>query len=182
MNRPSMSQTDLDSRDRLDARRTKAETETSGRNMGSWLWGILGAAALWLSFPPVGWWPLAWLAPLPWMTWVYRARWDVRRPYRMVWVIGTLYWLATFYFIPLPHPALWLGWLVVSAYMGLYLCLFVALSRVWIHRWRFSPGSPQTHPCGRPGRWSAAGYPRQWTADCRKTHPGCSPEWRGRYR
>lgn len=132
-----MSQTDLDSRDRLGARRTQAETETSGRNMGSWVWGILGAAALWLSFPPVGWWPLAWLAPLPWMTWVYRARWDVRRPYRMVWVIGTLYWLATFYFIPLPHPALWLGWLVVSAYLGLYLCLFVALSRVWIHRWRF---------------------------------------------
>ncbi len=130
-----MSVTEPDPRDPAEPGAVSADSEPSGWKPGSWWWGIAGVALLWLAFPPVGWWPLAWVAPVPWMAWVYRARWDTRRPYRMVWVIGTLYWLATFYFIPLPHPALWLGWLVVSAYLGLYLCLFVAASRVWVHRW-----------------------------------------------
>ena len=47
---------------------------------------------------------------------------------------GLLYWLGTFYFIPIPHWALWIGWLVVSLYLSLYLPLFVLLSRALVHR------------------------------------------------
>ncbi|MEO1961402.1 MAG: hypothetical protein ABGW82_10610, partial [Paracoccus sp. (in: a-proteobacteria)] len=51
-----------------------------------------------------------------------------------IWLAGLLYWLGTFYFIPIPHWALWIGWLVVSLYLSLYLPLFVLLSRALVHR------------------------------------------------
>ncbi|MCH2181674.1 MAG: apolipoprotein N-acyltransferase [Mariniblastus sp.] len=99
---------------------------------------VLGTALassllLWLSFPPVGWWPLAWIALVP-MMWLVATPTIGTRPYRLIWLAGLLYWLGTFYFIPIPHWALWIGWLVVSLYLSLYLPLFVLLSRALVHR------------------------------------------------
>ncbi len=89
---------------------------------------------MWSAFPPLGWWPLGWVAPVFWLGLVQRKQLAGRRPYLKLWLAGAAYWLALFYFIPLPHPALFLGWLALAGYMGVYLPLFVGLTRVAVHR------------------------------------------------
>lgn len=80
---------------------------------------------LWLSAPPIGIAWLAWLALIP-IVWVTLQEPSFSRShYWKIWFAGVLYWLATFYFIPIPHPALWLGWIVISLYLACYLPLFV---------------------------------------------------------
>jgi apolipoprotein N-acyltransferase len=125
---------------------------------------------LWLSFPPVGWWWLAWLAPVPliWLilspepakavsrhsapsekasagkytsiqdspVWIPSLLGKRKGFYPMLYAAGLAYWLATFYFIPFPHPALWFGWLAISAYMAIYTPLVVGCSRILVHRYR----------------------------------------------
>ena len=86
-------------------------------------------ALLWLSFPPVGISYLAWFALTPLIHLIVTSRQLARSDYRKIWFAGLLYWLATFYFIPIPHPALWLGWLVISLYLAFYLPVFVQASR-----------------------------------------------------
>ena len=95
---------------------------------------IVSLTLLWFSFPPVGLFWLAWFAPVPLIWLVQDESLTGRRPYQQLFFAGLLYWLATFYFIPIPHPALWLAWIVVSIYMALYTPLFVGISRILIHR------------------------------------------------
>ena len=130
---------------------------------------MLTAALLWMAFPPVGWWWLGWLAPIPliWMIAIPDSpqasngkdsvasdsfersldRTDSlpianpngshrRRHYAMLYLSGLAYWLGTFYFIPFPHPALWLGWLAISLYMAIYTPLFVGAGRLLVHHYR----------------------------------------------
>ncbi len=93
----------------------------------------------WLSFPPVGIGLLAWIAPVPLVLLSLGETFSGRRPYLKLYLAGFVYWLTTFYFIPIPHPALWGGWLAVSAYMAVYTPLLVAVSRVSIHEFRVPP-------------------------------------------
>ena len=103
---------------------------------GSTFWpALLTSAMLWFSFPPIGLWPLAWFAPIPLLHLVGRKKLAGKRPYLSIGLSGFLYWLATFYFVPLPHPVLWLGWLVVSGYLSLFTVLMFWSARVMVHRW-----------------------------------------------
>ncbi len=86
-------------------------------------------AMLWLSFPPVGLAGLAWLSLVPLLHIAACEPRLKRGNYYQIYTAGLFYWLATFYFIPIPHPALWIGWLVISAYLANYLPVFVAASR-----------------------------------------------------
>jgi apolipoprotein N-acyltransferase len=95
---------------------------------------LISLALLWLSFPPVGLFWLAWLAPLPLVWLVQDESLSGRRPYRQLFFAGLLYWLATFYFIPIPHPALWAAWIAVSIYMAFYTPLLIGISRALVHR------------------------------------------------
>ncbi|MDC0294347.1 apolipoprotein N-acyltransferase [Mariniblastus sp.] len=94
---------------------------------------------LWLAFPPVGLSWLGWLALCP-LIWLIESKTLIgRRPYRQLFLAGFFFWLSAFYFIPIPHPALWLGWLTVSAYMAIYTPLSVGIARSLIHRFRIPP-------------------------------------------
>ena len=97
---------------------------------------ILSVLLLWLSFPPIGWSFLAWVSLLPLIYLIADEKALTRKNYWQIWAAGFLYWLATFYFIPIPHPALWLGWLVISAYLACYLPLTVLSSRTLNRRFR----------------------------------------------
>lgn len=97
---------------------------------------ILGALILWLALPPVGWSWLAWLAPLPWLRLVQLAEIPGRRFYWKVGVGGAVHWLLTLQGIRLAHPANYLGWLALSAYVGAYLPVFVVLTRRVVHVYR----------------------------------------------
>lgn len=91
-------------------------------------------ALLWLSFPPVGLAPLAWFALVPLFGMILRPSLGTNRPYWKLYAASLLYWLATFYFVPIPHPALWAGWAAVSLYIAVYTPLSVAVARAVIHQ------------------------------------------------
>jgi apolipoprotein N-acyltransferase len=99
--------------------------------------GLAAASGLllWAAFPPLGWWPLAWLAPVGWL-WLIRRPETSRRFYLGVWLAGWGHWLLVLQGIRLAHPLLYLGWLSLSAYLAVYLPLFVALARIAVHRSR----------------------------------------------
>ena len=89
---------------------------------------------LWLSFPPIGLAYLGWFALVPLFDLVTDKRILTKTEFRKIWLAGLFYWLGTFYFIPIPHPALWAGWAVVSIYLACYLPIFVGASRALNHR------------------------------------------------
>lgn len=96
--------------------------------------GLLGSLLCYLAHPPVGWSFLAWIGPAAWF---YVARLPVmpgRRPYRALWLAGTVYWLAAVQWIRLPHELNIFGLFLLAAYLGVYLPVIVGLSRVAVFR------------------------------------------------
>jgi apolipoprotein N-acyltransferase len=95
---------------------------------------LVGSLLLWAALPPLalGW--LGWIAPVPWLLLVRTDMLPGRRPYRALWLAGFVFWLCTLHWLRLPHPAVYVGWLALSAYLALYLPVFVGLSRVAVHR------------------------------------------------
>lgn len=107
-----------------------------------------GALALWAAFPPLDVPYLAWVAPWPWLSLAQETRLPLRRATLLVWLAGTTHWLLMLEGIRRAHPALYAGWVALAAYLGLYLPLFVLLTRQAVQRWRLP-------------RWLAA--PVAWT-------------------
>lgn len=102
-----------------------------------WWSALAGSALLYAAFPPLDWWPLAWVAPVAWLTLVRRRELPAPRPYLVLWLAGFVFWLGVLHWLRLPHPATSLGWLALCAYLGCYLPVFVGLSRVAVHRLRW---------------------------------------------
>ena len=86
---------------------------------------LLSGVLLWASFPPLGWWPLAWIAPVGWLLLIRCERLPGRRPYGSLALGCFLHWLAVLQGIRLAHPALYLGWFALAAYLAVYPVLFV---------------------------------------------------------
>lgn len=89
---------------------------------------------MWAAQPPLalGW--LGWFAPIPWLVLVRQQELTGGRPYGKLWLAGFAFWLATIHWIRLPHPAVYAGWLALSAYLAIYVPLFVGLSRIAVHQ------------------------------------------------
>jgi apolipoprotein N-acyltransferase len=97
-----------------------------------------GSLTMFLVQPPADLWFLAWLAPLPWLAIVQDEHGLAgRRPWLVLWAAGFAYWLAAIHWLRLPHPATSIGWVALSAYLGLYLPLFIWLARRLVHGWRW---------------------------------------------
>src|SRR5688500_6702965 len=99
---------------------TAAGDAASGSPPARWLsltlgLGLAGSLLLWAAFPPVGWHWLAWIAPVPWLWLARQPKLAGRRPYLMLWLAGSLHWLAMLYGVRMAHPALNAGWVVLSA-------------------------------------------------------------------
>ncbi len=95
---------------------------------------------LWLSSPPLELAPLAWLAPAPLSCLVFPKSLSASsRVLTKVYCVAMLFWLATFYFLPYPHPVLIIGWFALSAYLAVYTPLFVVCARTMTHRMGVSP-------------------------------------------
>lgn len=103
----------------------------------TWLPALAGSALLYAAFPPLDWWPLAWIAPVVWLLLVRRRELAGRRPYAVIWLAGFGFWLGVLHWLRLPHPATSLGWLALSIYLGCYLPVFVGLCRIAVHRLRW---------------------------------------------
>ena len=103
----------------------------------TWVLMLAGSLLLWASFPPLNLWPLAWLAPLPWLLLIHREKLNGKRPYLQVASAGFVFWLLMLQGIRLAHPLLYGGWIALAAYLTTYLVLFIALTRYAIHRLRW---------------------------------------------
>ncbi|MFN0020850.1 MAG: apolipoprotein N-acyltransferase [Pirellulaceae bacterium] len=99
---------------------------------------LLGGLILWAAFPPLNIWPIAWLAPLPWLYLILRPEPMTRWAYFGIWLGGFAHWLAMLYGISQAHILLVGGWILLAAYLGVYLPLFIGLCRVAILRLRIS--------------------------------------------
>ena len=86
--------------------------------------------------PPVDWWPLAWVVPVPWVLLIRIKELSGRRPYTVFTLAGFCFWMAALHWLRLPHPATSIGWVALSFYFAFYLPVFVGLSRVAVHRLR----------------------------------------------
>ncbi|MFN9341647.1 MAG: hypothetical protein ACK6DB_03520, partial [Planctomycetota bacterium] len=93
---------------------------------------FLGALLYGLALPPVGWAGLAWAALIPWSMIVATPRSLTRREWRWIALAAWLLWLGLLYFIPIPHPALWLFWPLLAAYCASYVPAFLVAAR-WLH-------------------------------------------------
>ena len=113
---------------------------TGGVQASTFSIAIAGSLLMWAAQPPLalGW--LAWIAPVPWLILVRVEEMPGRRPYRAPWLAGFFFWLAAIQWLRLAHPAVYIGWFVLSAYLAVYLPAFVAITRVAVHRLRV--------PCG----------------------------------
>jgi apolipoprotein N-acyltransferase len=94
---------------------------------------LVGSLLLSAALPPLslGW--LGWIAPVPWLLLVRRDSMPGRRPYGALYLAGLAFWLLSLHWLRLPHPALYLGWIALSAYLAFYLPVFVGLTRVAVH-------------------------------------------------
>ncbi len=97
---------------------------------------LLGAGLLWAAFPPLDLWPLAWVAPIPWVWLIRCKRLGGCRPYMVLALAGFAFWMAALHWLRLPDPATSVGWVAISFYFAFYLPLFVGLGRVAVHRLR----------------------------------------------
>lgn len=117
-----------------DSKSAQPASNTDASSRAVLKWGLLGALLTYLAHPPVGWSLLAWIGPAAWIAMVRWPQLPGRRPYRALWVAGLAYWLLTIAWLRLPHPANWGALAFVASYLGGYLPLFVALSRIAVHR------------------------------------------------
>ncbi len=113
--------------------------------IGSTFWlAILSGLLLFASLPPFDLWPLAWVAPLPWLLLIERPTLPGRRPLRSLYLASVLFWIAALHWLVLPHWGTSFGLLAIAAYLALYPMGFVLLSRVAVHRfgWSIVPAAP----------------------------------------
>ena len=97
-------------------------------------WCLLSILLFWLSFPPVNWWLLAWISPYGWIRVIAQPALTGRRPVLSLYLAGWLHWLTMTYWVTLPHPLAALGWLVLAAYLAVFVVGFLLLSRILVHR------------------------------------------------
>ncbi len=96
---------------------------------------LVGCLLMWVAMPPLKLSWLAWLALVP-FAWLVLPQQAEFKLYRQVWLATFLWWLATLHFVRLPFWGLWFGWALLSFYLSLYGPLFVAASRMMVHRYR----------------------------------------------
>ena len=103
----------------------------------AWWLALAGAVTMFLVQPPADLWPLAWLAPLPWLLLIRQGMGATPHPWRLLWCAGFLHWLLAIHWLRLPHPATSIGWVALSAYLAIYTPLFIWTTRRMVARWRW---------------------------------------------
>ncbi len=100
---------------------------------------LASGGLLWAAFPPLGITQLAWVALVPALLLVQRKdnpasrfRW-----YLLIWLGSSLHWLLLTQGIRLAHWSTHFAWIPLGLYLGIYMPLFIGLTRVAVHCWRW---------------------------------------------
>lgn len=105
---------------------TEANTEPMS-NRPLWIASAAAPLALWISQPPIGFWPLAFLAIVPWIHVAADSNAMNKKQYAIVWLLAALYWLISLQGLRLAHPLMFIPWIVFGFYLAVYQVLFVAI-------------------------------------------------------
>lgn len=121
--------------------RVDCQSPVDCQSNAPWRFGVLlpalvSSALLLAAFPPLNWSWLAWFAPLGWLVVCQRSAPVGRSGYWALWISGCMFWLVTLHSVRLAFWALYAGWIAMSLYLAVYIPLFVATTRVMLHRWR----------------------------------------------
>ena len=90
---------------------------------------------VWASFPPLGLWPLAWVALMPWLLLIRQGSVN-RHSMRMLFIVSYVTWLAMVHWVRLPHLATYVGWFALCLPLAGYFVAFFWLASIAVHRWR----------------------------------------------
>ncbi|MEZ6048356.1 MAG: apolipoprotein N-acyltransferase [Planctomycetaceae bacterium] len=90
---------------------------------------------MWLTFTPLNWAPLGWIALVPLMMLVRpvgRTRWTYRATFLLSWIgyAAILQWMR------LGDPLMYIALTLLSMYLAIYTTMFVLLARTAVHRLR----------------------------------------------
>ncbi|MGI9516396.1 MAG: hypothetical protein ACR2NP_05100, partial [Pirellulaceae bacterium] len=118
-----------------EASTTALESWTSRR---PFITALIGSFLMFLAAPPVGWWPLAWVATIPWIALIATPTLSANHPWKKIWLASIIYWAAATYYVTIPHPMLWIGWAALFLYLSIYPLLFVWIGRKVAHGQRVS--------------------------------------------
>lgn len=88
---------------------------------------------LWASFTPLDWGPLGWIALVPLILLIRTPR-RTRWMYTAIYVSAVAYYIATLQWMRLGDVSMYKAWIALSFYLSVYIALFVAASRVAVHR------------------------------------------------
>ena len=100
---------------------------------GAWLMSGLTAALMWASFTPLDCGPVGWICLVPLIA-LIRIRRRTRWMYTAVYVSALAYTVLTLQWMRLGDAWMYPAWIALSIYMAFYFPLFVALSRMAVHR------------------------------------------------
>ncbi len=103
--------------------------------LGIWLVNALTALLLWASFAPLDYGPLAWIAVVPLLLLIRLIK-SPRRMYLATYLGGLAYWLTSLQWMRLGHVTMYPAWIAMSIYLAFYLPIFVAVTRLFVHRYR----------------------------------------------
>jgi apolipoprotein N-acyltransferase len=95
--------------------------------------GVVSGLALWMSFPPVAWSGLAWIALVP-LFWLVILKGSPWKSYLAAWCGGLVFWLLAVEWVRMSDPSAWLGWLLMAFFFSLWWPGFLGLARWAIFR------------------------------------------------
>ncbi len=104
-----------------------------GPARGAWLLSLATGILLLMSFPPLDWGPLAWVAIVP-LVLLVRIPTRTKWMYRAVYGGGFAFTIIALQWMRLASAPMYAAWLALAVYVAMYFPLFVALSRVAVHR------------------------------------------------
>ena len=133
---------------------TAAPVAREGSTRSAALLVAVSMLLLWLSFTPVEWSCLAWIALVP-LSQLLRLKLLPRRCYFITWCAAFVWALLTLQWMRLGHPAMFLALAALAFYVALYVPLFV-----WLGRRCINQGLPVW--LAVPVVWTSLEYIRSW--------------------
>ncbi|MDG2222889.1 MAG: apolipoprotein N-acyltransferase [Rubripirellula sp.] len=97
-------------------------------------WCSLSAISLWVAQPPLGLWPVACIALLPWLHLARTKSHWTKRTMLVVWSISAIYYFFSLQGLRHAHPLMIFPTLALASYLAVYHFLFVILLRNALRR------------------------------------------------
>ncbi|WP_339734494.1 apolipoprotein N-acyltransferase [uncultured Gimesia sp.] len=123
--------------------------------LGAWLMSGFTAVMMWASFTPLDYGSLGWVCLIPLLLLVRIPR-KTRLMYTAIYCSGFLFTLASFQWMRLGDPSMYVAWVALAIYVACYFPLFVLLTRTAVHRFHVPL------PVAAPIMWVGLEYMRAY--------------------